>query len=194
MAVTLIVKPTPDTVEAFQVDAFVNEAHVYSNTITDHPVEEGSNVSDHSRPEPERLQLEVLVSATPLSGSGSTKQTGADGSRFTTTGAQLDAGRMRTALEKFEELRTTGALLTVVTSFRRYESMAIESINIPRDAKGAGALRFQVALKKIRVVRNKLTRAVVAKDKRVGAKVKTGSQTMVFTEEELYGKDRKSVV
>lgn len=188
MAVTLITKPTPDTVDAFVVDAFVTETHSYTNVITDHPVEEGANVSDHSRPEPDRLMLEVLVSGSPLSGDGDTRPTISSTDprltfRLTTEGAHLDGGRMKTAYEKFMDLRETGALVTVVTSFRRYDSMAIESISIPRDAKGAGALRFTVALKKIRIVRNKLTRAVVAKDKRVGSKVKLGPKTTKKAEE-----------
>ena len=48
------------------VDACVKEDHALENATTDHPVEEGYNVTDHSRPQPRRLSLECVVSNSPI--------------------------------------------------------------------------------------------------------------------------------
>jgi hypothetical protein len=48
--------------ESVQFDVVESESHDHVLTITDHPVEEGANVSDHAREEPTRLTLEGFVS------------------------------------------------------------------------------------------------------------------------------------
>lgn len=51
--------------EFVQFDAVVTEVHEDIVTITDHPVELGVNITDHARPEPERLTVEGIVSRMP---------------------------------------------------------------------------------------------------------------------------------
>jgi hypothetical protein len=48
------------------IDATVRESHTATSTITDHPVETGSNVSDHIRPDPDMLTLEGVISNAPI--------------------------------------------------------------------------------------------------------------------------------
>ncbi len=48
-----------------RIDATVGETHDYVNTVTDHPVEIGSPVTDHVRPEPIRLTLSGVISNAP---------------------------------------------------------------------------------------------------------------------------------
>jgi len=47
------------------LDASVREVHTGSSTVTDHPVERGSNVADHIRPDPDQLTIEGVISNTP---------------------------------------------------------------------------------------------------------------------------------
>lgn len=47
-------------------DVVSQETHESIMAITSHPVEEGSNVVDHARPEPERITIEGYVSNKPL--------------------------------------------------------------------------------------------------------------------------------
>jgi len=173
-------------IDTLKLDATVREQHTGSNTVTDHPVEQGANISDHSRPDPDRLVLDCIVSNTPLS-DGSTHTVESNGYNFTVTAAQ-DSTRAPNAYQKLQDLRLNGTLVSVVTTLRTYSSMLIESITIPVDAKTAGAIRFQVNLKQVRVVQNSLTAVTVSKDTRRGPTAKTGAQTMTFTEEDVYGK------
>lgn len=48
------------------VDATLRQQHSAPSTVTDHPVETGSNISDHIRPEPDTLTLEGIISNTPI--------------------------------------------------------------------------------------------------------------------------------
>jgi hypothetical protein len=47
-------------------DAILSEEHDRSAIVTDHPVEQGTNIVDNVRPLPDRLQLEVFVSNAPV--------------------------------------------------------------------------------------------------------------------------------
>jgi hypothetical protein len=48
-----------------EVDAVTREAHQMPNDVTDHPVETGSNISDHIRPQPNTLTLDCVISNAP---------------------------------------------------------------------------------------------------------------------------------
>lgn len=48
------------------LDVAAKVQHTSTNQVTDHPVEIGSNVSDHIRPDPNVLTIEGVISNTPL--------------------------------------------------------------------------------------------------------------------------------
>lgn len=141
------------------LDVVPSENHVISSTITDHPVEEGSNISDHARPDPDRLTLECIISNTPL------------------PPLSVDWNRAQNSWVALRKLRDAGSLVTVLTTLGRYESMEIEQVSVTRDAPSYNALAFTVSFKKIRIVQNRLTSVRVSKQKNVSSRVKTGSQT-----------------
>ena len=57
--------PDSGETEILAFDAVVSLSPEDSVTITDHPVEQGSNITDHARDEPERLSIEGIVSTVP---------------------------------------------------------------------------------------------------------------------------------
>lgn len=134
-------------IEQLQVDAAPRETHALTDTLTDHPVEKGANVTDHDREEPDRLTLDCVVSNTPI-------------------GSAPADDRADNAFATLLRFRKSSALLSVDTTLRLYTDMRIESLTITRDAGTSQALSFTVVLKKIRVVQNAFTRVVVARDPR----------------------------
>jgi len=162
-------------------DAVPSEQHSGSNTVTSHPVEEGADISDHSRPEPDTVSLDIFISNTPLSQEQMQRaaQSGAVSAAKANDAPSWQPGYAEKMLQNLWDLKDSGTLVTAITSIRGrvYRSTLIESISVPRDAKVLDAVRATIGLKKVRIVKNKLTRAVVSRDKRVGAKVKTGNQT-----------------
>lgn len=177
-------KITSDTT-VVQMHAVPSEQHTLANTITDHPVEEGFNASDHSRPNPDLVTMDCRISNTPLSSQQATEAVKAGAFTVQTTVAAAQAagavgatdGYAQGEWAKLKRLRDVGAIVTVSTTMGDYDSMAIESISLPRTAKNYDGVAFSISFKKIRVVQNKLTRGVVSTDKRVGKKKSTGNKT-----------------
>lgn len=54
-----------------EFDATLGETHPFSNVITEHPVEKGVNVTDHVRPEVDRVTVEAFVTNAPTRVPGS---------------------------------------------------------------------------------------------------------------------------
>jgi hypothetical protein len=185
---TLVYRLKPTQIDTITVDVCRTEHHSLESEITSHSVEEGADFSDHSRPKPERLTLDCLVSNTPLSADqvdraikagALTVAAGEDQSQ-----PRLAPGYARLIYDKIYDLWKAGALFTVVTTLREYRSMAIQTVSIPRDARNSQALQFTISFLQVRVVKNKLTRSVVSTDRRVGRKVKTGAATTKATSED----------
>jgi hypothetical protein len=165
--------------------AVPQETHSLANEITDHPVEEGFNASDHSRPQTDRVTFEARISNTPLSTSQATEAVKSQGFTFQTTTAAADAagaigavdGYAQGQWEKLKTLRENGTIVKVSTTLGDYSSMAIENISATRTAKNYDGLAFTISFKLIRVVQNKLTRDVQSTDTRVGKKKSAGNKT-----------------
>lgn len=63
---TLISWTGEATTYYIRIDATVSRTHVFANTVTDHPVERGANITDHVRPDPVRLNIVGVVSNAPI--------------------------------------------------------------------------------------------------------------------------------
>lgn len=182
-----IIQPDPNAGQSFNdtialirvtVDATPTEQHEYVNSVTDHPVEAGFNVTDHSRPEPDQVTFECLISDTPLSLDQLQR---ASNSGAAALGVDTDIvavpGYSKKALDDLRQLQLSGVLCTVSTTLKTYTSMMIVSISVPRDSKTFAALRFNMTMKYVRIVQNKLTTVRKATDPRVQPKKAQGKQT-----------------
>lgn len=165
---TVIARPGQVKTDALVItfDAVVDENHSFTNQITDHPVEEGFNASDHNRPDPDKVSFHIFLSNTPLSISQTTQAVRSGSFTFETTQAQAAGqigavdGYARSQWDKLKKIRDDGTLVQVVSTLGNYDSMAIESITVPRNAKTYDGLECTVGFKKIRVVSSALTRTV----------------------------------
>lgn len=167
--VTLMSRPAATQVGLLEVDASITETHTSTNTLTKHPVEEGSPISDHSRPEPDGLVMECLISETPLTREQMQRAIDSGASNESDPTPQFVPGYAKFAYDVLQGLR--GQLLTVITGLRSYGSgdsqkMAITALSFPRSVATVNCLRFSITLETVRVVRNKLTRTAPSKDKR----------------------------
>lgn len=133
------------------IDACVTEQHTLANTLTDHPVEEGSNITDHSRPEPRRVTLDCVQSNTPPPGRSDFA------TRRTQGTAKVTDDYAHQLWNRLVDLHDNPKLLSLDTARDFYDSMAIESVTSPVDVKTANVLKFTVSLKQIRTVTNTFT-------------------------------------
>lgn len=126
-------------------DAVVNVQHRGQTKVTRYPVEKGSDVSDHAKSEPREIQLaEAIVSNFPAQ---------------LTVGERLYSDAAGGAWEQLERWRQGGTLLTLVTDLCTYDSVAIESLDVPRDAKRSNSMHATLMLIEVNTVETKSTKA-----------------------------------
>ena len=165
MAITLLLKKTSAKIGSVTLDASLRERHLSTAKATDHPVEKGTAITDHIRPEPLQLVIEGVVSNTPLpSPTASTQQHTQGTTQFESRGEQ-DLERAGKAYTDLQKILDDAETVDVVTALRTYENMALISLEVPRDAKSGQAVAFTATLKQIRTVQTKKTKVEEPKAK-----------------------------
>lgn len=160
------------------VGAAISEAINLDNTTTDHPVEEGADITDHVRPEPVRISADCWISNSPTD--TSEQQTASMNSFAPVTSANGIGEVPGYALSVYAtlvDLRNSGSLLTVISSKGIFSSMVITNLSLPCTADNFNGIQFSASFKQIIVAQNKLTRTVVSTDKRNGKRVNKGNTT-----------------
>lgn len=120
------------------LDVLLSEKYTASAVTTDHPVEEGADPTDHVRKVPGKLQIEAIITNSPIP---------YDASR-----GPLQEGRLGYATRQFKilEAQIMGAAIEVETPARKYKNMQITELVRTRDSKlGTDTIQFTCQLKEI---------------------------------------------
>jgi hypothetical protein len=139
----------------------------FDSEVTEYPVESGADHVDHVRPRPVVLQLEGVVSDTPI---GSTVST--------------DPNEVRRSVEALAfllETRKMRALVTVRTPELDYRNMALEGLQVRQDPNTGDALFFTATLKQVLIVTNERATVRVSSP-RGKKKVNLGNKASTPTE------------
>jgi hypothetical protein len=163
-------------IDTILVDATMSDAATYGSEPTSHPVESGSEISDHAILKPIELKIEGFISETPLSlnaqkagliaavGSSALQQIGGFKGGLATTLSTLVAGKAGAALfsetenpldearKKLVELVNSKKLITIATKYQVYTNMMLYSLTINRDNSTGRALRFNATFREIKIV------------------------------------------
>jgi len=192
---SLVYKPTSTVLDSITFDGTVRESYELDTDITDHPVEKGANVTDHSRPKPDMLTIDALFTDTPLSTEQNTRAVESGGFTFQTNDTDVfsGAGTAEASFQKLVALRNAGKVFTVTTVSRTYDNMMIQKITAPRDSKTGEGVTFTLVLKRIRQVTNKLVTVNTALPKGKGKK-KLGAQPSTEAKPETKKKARTSIL
>lgn len=126
---------TYEVTVGYYFDAFTKENHVGSVRVTEHPVQGGSNISDHAYNLPDKLTIEVLVS---------------DSVQPIVSG-QFASGKTKSisAYEVLRKLKEKRVLVSVRTRLHYYTNMIIEGMNVSDDYKSANSLKCTVSLRQV---------------------------------------------
>ncbi len=177
-------------------ELFIDGTHLetieYSNTITNHPIESGSSISDHIYTNPIIVKMQGSITDTSVDIIGTIKDvTGLfDGNllnnvvdKFKGKGSKSTA-----AYELLKGLSDTKSLVTVVNYLDTFDNMVIENLTFPRDNKVGNRLLFEITLKQITLASVKtvsISRNPRSVQDMVNGKLKTGrQQTTIPTEVE----------
>lgn len=132
--------PTP-TDTLIQLDASISEDHSVEAEVTEHPVEEGADISDHVRRKPDRLTIQGWISNHPILINASETAVGI-------AGGDPDK-RAQDGYEVLERIAKVGTQVAVFTTLKTYPRMLVLSLRAPRDATRGGLLDVTIGLKEI---------------------------------------------
>lgn len=169
----------PTLIGDLAIDCTVTETHTATSTVTEHPVESGAKITDHIRPDPVQLSITGIVSDTPIGSKQVQRAVSVGGASVQVTQQEPPSsatGFGRAAWAKLDAIRVAAKPVKVVTRDKTYESMALVSLSVPKEAKTGGALYFTAQFKQIRIVYNRTTKVVVAKATKSHKKQDTGKQ------------------
>ena len=138
------------TIGTVQMDVSPYQTHKFPSRITEHPVEDGSVISDHVTLLPTILEIDGRVSDASVA----------------LADTLFGKGTAQDALRELVRLQRNREPFTVVTGLAVYQNMLIENLEVPRDGTDGKSIRFSMTIKEVQIVgRTRLTnREVVAAD------------------------------
>lgn len=125
------------TVGTIKLDLIVSESHSFNNRVTEHSVEDGSEITDH-------IENELIAGS--LVGMVTNFSLAVDG---------LDTNRAQDAFDEMERLWRQRSLVDIVTVMRVYEDVAITGIQVQRSEQTGEAISMSVSFRQVRVVQLK---------------------------------------
>lgn len=120
--------------QAFVFDVTDSETHEQPAKVSKHPVEEGSDITDHVRAEPLRLKMSATLSATPFR-----KQ-------------DQKPDRLATKHDELLALVEAGTPVRVVTGLKAYDDMVLSMYKTTRSSNTGQALDAQLDFVQVRRV------------------------------------------
>ena len=166
----------------FIVDAFVAEHYEFSNSVTDIPVEEGSNISDHI------VENQDVVSVEAFIGNAAFEVIEKDGNSISNLEAPDRMARVQQAYLELKKMAKGEELFDVVLGLETFTDMAITSFVIDREAATGANLPFTMEFRKIKIVKSD-TAEINASTRGAGP---AGDQTANTTNEGKSGTENPS--
>ena len=131
--------------DPINLDASVREVHSVSGEVSEHPVESGVDIVDNYRVLPRQLQIDGVVTNSPLS----TEFPGASLINSAIGLINGDEDPIINAWQEFERFFDEAVVLTITTSLRDYVNMVLTGIEVTRDAENANKLTFSASAREI---------------------------------------------
>lgn len=122
-------------------DAFIRMDHVTKLKLTEHPVQTGSNITDHAFLEPRELTMEIAMSDTAES--------------LVTEQFTGHWSRSVKAYEIMKDLQAQRVPIQVLTKLGLYTNMMIETLSVPDDYLTLYGLRATLTLREVIVAETK---------------------------------------
>jgi hypothetical protein len=129
-------------------DCIIQEAPEYTTTPATSQLEGGADATDHIKIEPDKVTLDIVISAIPI-----------DGSDELDPDAPGVPEIIRQAHSEIKSLQ--GQLVDIVAGLETYTSMTMTSYTPSRNAKTGNVLKFTAMFQKIRFVTTETTTVVM---------------------------------
>lgn len=161
------------TIDGYPIDASLTETHTYDADVTSYPVESGSTITDNVRPKPVTVELECIVSDSPLNAVLAARR-----NLDLADPAFLDSPSTE-ALERMIAIRDKREPVTIETALKVYQNMVMTSMGVTVNKDTGKALRFTASFTQIVIVTNLRARIRVASPAVPNSKTKTSGPAVV---------------
>lgn len=165
---------------------FISEKHSLKFRVSDHPLQDGSTISEHVHQEMREVNIEGMFTNHPMRKLDEVNEV-----KFKDEYATSDVKPTvsNTALANFEKLKLLAKQrkpVRLVCSLEIYPKMVITGIDYDRDSKSGSSIRFTMTLRELKTVSLKATTGtyafqpdslVTANDKLIAAEKKLGNRT-----------------
>lgn len=132
----------PVSINGLEFDALIGEDRSLEATVPEYAVEEGYSVTDAIILETEPLNMTLFVTDTPVTWAER------HGSGF---------GRTEDVIKQLEEIYLDRKPVTIKTTDKVYENMAIENIAISKTIETGYSREIPISFRKIRIVKARTT-------------------------------------
>lgn len=150
------------SVGEISLDLILTETHSLNAVVTQHPVQDGSTISDHITILPRSGTMRVLVSNFSLSTAEGDARAAWDEIYAQGEAAQKTLpNRAEEAWKKLKDLVKTRELVKVVTSLEVYEDVALTRVETTRDGDTGDALEIDIDYEQVTKVKLKETKVTV---------------------------------
>jgi hypothetical protein len=140
------------SIGGFEIDAFFVENYNFANKMTNLPVEEGSNITDHVSEEPDTISVEAFIGQAKFE-----VYEGKIPADLSTLDIQEPKTRIRQAYQELLRLKRERQAVDVVTGLDTFTGMIIASFDIGRDVETGADLTFSMSFQKIKTVKSEET-------------------------------------
>jgi len=159
-----------DNTQVLEFDATLSETHIGNAMTTDHPVEDGADMTDHIQRVPEELQLVGIVSDTPVLFLASVR------AKPSVPGGDT-RNRAQDAYGFVKRIKDAGKLVQVSTTLRDYANMAITGMSTIRDKDTSRIVEMAISLREILIATTEQVAAPEPETKQRRKKTKQGKKT-----------------
>jgi hypothetical protein len=150
--INLTYHKTPKSIGGFEIDVILSERYGFSNSVTDIPVEDGSNVNDHVVSESATLSIEAFIGSVEYKvWEGDIPENAED------LPADDPKARIKQAYLELKKLMDDKQPITVVLGLDTFENMIITSFDIDRDVQTGADLPFSMSFKQVRIIKSETT-------------------------------------
>ena len=150
------------SVGEISLDLILTETHSLNAVVTQHPVQDGSTISDHITILPRSGTMRVLVSNFSLSTAKGDARADWDEIYDQGEAAQKSLpNRAEEAWKKLKDLVKKRELVKVVTSLEVYEDVALTRVETTRDGDTGDALEIDIDYEQVTKVKLKETKVTV---------------------------------
>lgn len=153
------------------VDAIIKESHELRAEISEHPTEKGESFVDHIANCPTTIQIEGIISNTPMSLIGKTLVTSL--SNFIEDKSNDIAEQ---AFKTLENIFAKRRPISICTSLKDYDNMVLESLSVERGGGLSECLHFHLSAKQVAIVEQKTIVLPKPKPQRAKPKQNLGKQ------------------